>query len=369
MQSFVVTKSTEVVKTGRLMQMSAMFDISNLEKSEVTWEVNLPIDEFSWNVGLIVGSSGSGKTTIARSLFEDNIVTEFNWDEKRSIIDCFPKEMSIKEITSLLTSVGFGSPPNWVRPYSVLSNGEKFRATIARGLCENSDLLVIDEFTSVIDRKIAQVASHTIQKAVRRRNQQFVAVSCHYDIIDWLQPDWIYQPNNNSFERGCLRQRPSIDLEIYPISRKDWQHFKQYHYMNTNLHTAAKCFGGFIGDRCIAFASYRLFPHPKVKDIMQGHRLVVHPDYQGLGIGGKIDDFLGQYLYKQGFRYHNVVVHPAMINYYAKSPRWKLINQGSGTGYSKKIKNKSAKSSALRKKVQQFSHQRNSYSFSYVPNK
>lgn len=346
------------------MQMSAMFDVPDLTESTVQWQVNLPIDEFDWNIGLIVGSSGSGKTSIARSLFSEQIIEELEWHKEKSILDCFPLDLSIKDITSLLTSVGFGSPPNWVRPYHVLSNGEKFRATVARGLAENSELLVMDEFTSVIDRQVARVASHTVQKAVRRKKQKFVAISCHYDIIEWLQPDWIYQPGNNEFQRGCLRQRPKLNLQVYSVSRSDWKYFKQYHYMNTSLHSGAKCVGGFIDDRCIAFASYRKFPHPKVNDIMQGNRLVVHPDYQGLGIGGKIDDFLGQYLYLQGYRYHNTIAHPAMINYYSKSPRWKLISQGRMSAGGKKLKKTDR---GIRRNQQKFSAQRNSCTFAYVP--
>lgn len=343
------------------MQMSAMFDIQDLTASTVTWRVDLPIDEFDWNIGLIVGSSGSGKTTIAEKLFKNNIVKDYEWDEQRSILDCFDSELSIKDITSLLTSVGFGSPPNWIRPYHVLSNGEKFRATIARGLAENKDLLVIDEFTSVIDRNVAKVASHTVQKAVRKRQQKFVAVSCHYDIIEWLQPDWIYSPEDNNFQRGCHRRRPELQLSIYSIDKSAWRYFKKYHYMNTNLHPAAKCYGGFINGRCIAFASYRLLIHPKVRDIMQGHRLVVHPDYQGLGIGGKIDDYLGQYLYERNYRYHNTIAHPAMIHYYANSKRWKLINSGRQSKGGRGSKN------SIRKHQTKFSNQRNSYTFAYVP--
>ena len=56
-----------------------------------------------------------------------------------------------------------------------------------------------------------------------------------------------------------------------------------------------------------------------------GHRLVVLPDYQGLGIGLAFDDWLGEYLNERGYRYHKTISHPALIHAYARSPRWELM--------------------------------------------
>lgn len=78
--------------------------------------------------------------------------------------------------------------------YNVLSNGEKMRVDLARALLEK-DKVCFDEFTSVVDRNVAQTACIAINKAIKRTNKQFIAISCHYDIIDWLQPDWIFDTN------------------------------------------------------------------------------------------------------------------------------------------------------------------------------
>ncbi len=88
-------------------------------------------------------------------------------------------------------SVGFGSVPSWLKPYKVLSNGEKMRVDLARALLEK-DFIVFDEFTSVVDRQVAQTACIAINKAIKGTNKKFIAVSCHKDIIEWLQPDWIF---------------------------------------------------------------------------------------------------------------------------------------------------------------------------------
>ena len=100
-------------------------------------------------------------------------------------------KVSVDEITKMFYSVGFGSVPSWLKPYSVLSNGEKMRVDLARALLEK-DFVVFDEFTSVVDRNVAQTACLAIAKAVKNTKKQFVAISCHYDILQWIQPDWVF---------------------------------------------------------------------------------------------------------------------------------------------------------------------------------
>lgn len=83
----------------------------DLRESNVTEHFVGSIDlPNNWNIGLIVGRSGSGKTTIARELFGDCIVSGYEWTHD-NILDDMPKDVSIKDITKTLTSVGFSSPP------------------------------------------------------------------------------------------------------------------------------------------------------------------------------------------------------------------------------------------------------------------
>jgi GNAT superfamily N-acetyltransferase len=53
------------------------------------------------------------------------------------------------------------------------------------------------------------------------------------------------------------------------------------------------------------------------------HRLVILPDYQGLGIGGRLSEWMEQRLYEQGYRYRSVSSHPALNAYRSRSPRWR----------------------------------------------
>ena len=98
------------------------------------------------------------------------------------ILDAFPESMPTKEIVALLSAVGFASPPAWLRPFHVLSTGQQFRVTLALLLASESKRIVFDEYTSVVDRTVAQIGSAALAKTVRQRGQQFVAVTCHEDV-------------------------------------------------------------------------------------------------------------------------------------------------------------------------------------------
>jgi ABC-type ATPase with predicted acetyltransferase domain len=112
------------------------------------------------------------------------------------------------EITKTLCIVGFASPPDWLKAYDCLSQGEKMRVDIARALCLTQNEIVFDEFTSVVDREIAKVSAYAISKAVRRSKKKFIAVTCHYDVVDWLDPDWVFSTDTMEFSRKKESGRP-----------------------------------------------------------------------------------------------------------------------------------------------------------------
>lgn len=188
MPTFNIIKENNINKTFRVAQVMSDFDIK-IEHSNEKFMGNIEFPD-NWNIGLICGGSGTGKTTIAKELFYDDIIDNFKYSEE-SVIDNMPKDLSVKEIEKMFYAVGFGSVPSWLKPYSVLSNGEKMRVDLARALLEK-DFIVFDEFTSVVDRQVAKTACIAINKAIKNTNKKFIAISCHKDIIEWLQPDWLY---------------------------------------------------------------------------------------------------------------------------------------------------------------------------------
>ena len=81
-------------------------------------------------IGVIVGRSGSGKTSIAKQLRSLARISEVLSTQIGVCSMIFPKEYETSEITRMLCSVGFSSPPDWLKSYNCFSQGEKMRVDI-----------------------------------------------------------------------------------------------------------------------------------------------------------------------------------------------------------------------------------------------
>jgi GNAT superfamily N-acetyltransferase len=330
MPSASVVVQSPVVESPRVLQLRGLFDLPVSKTSCVSWDVVLPIEERDWNVGLIVGPSGCGKSTIARHLWPMELGGVQEWSPDAAVVDGFPEGQSIKETTGLLSSVGFSSPPAWLRPFHVLSTGEQFRVSIARLLAESPSLVVVDEFTSVVDRTVAQVGSAAIAKTVRRRGQRLVAVTCHEDVEAWLEPDWIYRPASGEFTWGYLQRRDPLEIRVCRVPSAAWGLFRHHHYLNTSINRSAVCFGAFLGGRIVGFTAW--LPLAGFVGRRRAHRTVVLPDYQGVGIGNRLSALIASMWVGLGMRASSTASHPAFIAARNASRDWALTRRPSRTG-------------------------------------
>lgn len=324
MQDFSIVKSHKIECSFRNESVKGMYDIIENEVIE-KFNGNIDID-YNWNIGLIVGNSGTGKTTISKKLFGKDYFNKFNYNNK-SILDNMPKDCDIKEICSIFNNVGFSSPTSWLKSYSILSNGEKMRVDLARLILEKRELIVYDEFTSVVDRNIAKMGSYALSKSIRKLNKKFIAVSCHFDITDWLQPDWVLYTNNMKFEKRRLLRQPKIEVNIFE-KKGMWNLFRKYHYLNHDINNSSKQFIAYYNEIPIGFCAVLHQPHPRVKRLKRIHRLVILPDYQGIGIGKKLLDFVCQYFVDLQNRISIITSNPILNHVLKKDKKWKLKEYG-----------------------------------------
>jgi len=275
------------------------FDIQNKEETTVKIPINFAeCKTFDWNIGVIYGGSGTGKTTLLK---EFGKFTDCEFDEKKPLISNFDW-LEPKEATFLLSAMGLASVPTWLRPFYLLSNGEQYRAELAYKVAKAKDgeTILIDEFTSVVDRDVAKAMSNALQKYIRRNNKKIILASCHFDIMEWLRPDWTYSPLKGRVEKhDCRRsEKPKIELQVFRCRYETWDIFKQHHYLTEDLNKAAKCFVFLWNDKPVSFIAILPLPSGTTKNAFKISRVVVLPDFQGLGIGVKILNLIGS-MYKK----------------------------------------------------------------------
>ena len=267
------------VRSYRAERVKSLFNVEPDHATRFDLEADLPGPEEDWQIGVIVGPSGSGKTSLGRAFGE---LYEPTWPDGEAIIDAIGRDAAFDAVAGALAAVGLGSVPTWLRPYSVLSNGERFRATMARLVCEAPEMAVIDEFSSVVDRQIACIGAGAFSKAWRRTSKRVVLLSCHYDILDWVQPDWLFDSATGSLERWCLRRRPPIELEIRETDWRYWLLFEPHHYLKMPKMIAARCYVGFVDGQPVAHVAFSTRP-----GLVEARacRLVIMPEWQGIGVG------------------------------------------------------------------------------------
>ncbi len=315
-----VSVSCPVYDSFRVQQVAGLFDVPLAERAAAHFAVDVPDLAEAWQIGLIVGPSGSGKSTIARAAFGDRLYAMPGWPAERAVVDGFG-DLPMRTIVGLLTAVGFSSPPAWIKPYHVLSGGERFRCDLARALSAAMEssaveaeppLVVFDEFTSVVDRQVAQVGSAAIAKAVRGglARVRFVAVSCHYDVAEWLEPDWVLDMATRRLERRRLR-RPEIELEIYRCHRRLWEMFAAHHYLSGSLSVAARCYVALWRGQPVSFCA--TLPLIGQRGYWRITRMVTLPDYQGIGIGMRVAEAVAGLYRDDGLRIGITASHPAVI--------------------------------------------------------
>jgi GNAT superfamily N-acetyltransferase/ABC-type thiamine transport system ATPase subunit len=315
---------------GEPMTISVPTDATTLETVapfDLTWDgttsfvpVRLPAqlpDDFG--IGVIVGASGSGKTTLLRAFGEERRPA---WSDG-AVASQFD---SAADAAARFYAVGLNAVPTWTKPYAVLSNGERFRVDLARMIDNDA---VIDEYTSVVDRNVAMSTSNALRRYVGERGlKRIVIATCHRDVLPWLQPDWVIDTDIRCWSlrpRECL-QRPQLVGTVYAGTADAWHFFHRHHYLSGALNPAAHVVIVTIGETIVAMSAALPFPNGNLRNAWREHRTVVLPDFQGLGIGMKLSDWVGDYMIRQGRRYFSRTAHPRMGGYRDASPLWRATS-------------------------------------------
>lgn len=311
----------------RAARVKSLFNVES--GANFSLDADLPFEEMDWKIGVIVGPSGSGKSSLGTRIWPDVAPYAPEWPQRKPIVDAVQPDGDFNAVTAALAAVGLGNVPSWLRPYHVLSNGEKFRADLARLVCEAPARAVLDEFSSVVDRQIAQIGAGAFAKAWRRTGGQAVLLTCHYDVLDWLEPDWIFDTATGEFARRPLRQRPCIELEIHETNWRYWPLFEPHHYLKLPRMIASTCYVGTVAGEPVAHVAFSTRA-----GLVEARacRLVIMPEWQGAGIGLRFLDTVCEE-WRQGRNRYGIKVptlfhtsHPGLAAALRRSPNWTQVS-------------------------------------------
>ncbi|WP_156400850.1 hypothetical protein [Pseudomonas sp. Root329] len=291
----------DIIKTFGLSEEGWMESLSNLD---------IPTD----GVILITGASGVGKSLLLKDISR-------HLSNIRKIPNDIDKEKSIAEIISYgdageviryLSKFGLGEPRILIGPFSHLSDGQKERFLIALALLQGVGPLILDEFTTRLDRRTALIVAMNLGKILRSNKQSAFIASCHDDIVDFLNPDIHIKLCSNGKHR-IFNKKPkstnilkSLEIKIKKGTIDDYKKLSRYHYENDNPNdidmlaplvdhvVTAYSKGELVGvNLCIRPwpKAFDIFPEFSEinKYVLQSFRVIVHPQYRGIGLTKALD--------------------------------------------------------------------------------
>jgi GNAT superfamily N-acetyltransferase len=101
--------------------------------------------------------------------------------------------------------------------------------------------------------------------------------------------------------------------------------FRQYHYLNGSLPSTARCYAAVYQDKPVAFIAV---VHIRMKArYYRVTRLVVLPDYQGIGVGKRLLNFIAElYTSQTRIPFYILTSNPQIIR--GNMENWKITRYG-----------------------------------------
>jgi len=131
--------------------------------------------------------------------------------------------------------------------------------------------------------------------------------------------------------------KPDIKLNVRVNEKEKWKFFHDYHYMTCNKDVKKSFPNGakfytfyWVRDKreilvgCLGVL-FQISPYPAKRLT----RIVVLPEFQGLGIASKMVNSISEYYSYLGFRMYGSTFHPRLGNFWENSKSWKagMYNQ------------------------------------------
>ncbi|MCW4018011.1 MAG: hypothetical protein NWF00_04945 [Candidatus Bathyarchaeota archaeon] len=310
--SFHVEYETHTELTERTVEVAEAFGLG-VDDAQRFPVLNAELKITPKDVVLITGDSGSGKSVLLRAIRSDLgseaiDMSEVQVDVEKPIIESVGA--TVEEALELLSKVGLNDAFLFLRKYSQLSDGQRFRYRLAKFLESEKQWLLADEFAATLDRDTAKIVAFNLQKLARQQGKAVIAATTHDDLLEDLAPsvhvhkrfgeeiDIKYYPNQPAAECSLLQQ-----MKVQGGTLDDWRKLSVFHYRSHN--TAARRDVFSVRRRselcgvivyCYPFPQCagrsKVLPKMSLKELNQRlsviSRIVVHPKYRSIGLGEKL---------------------------------------------------------------------------------
>jgi energy-coupling factor transporter ATP-binding protein EcfA2/GNAT superfamily N-acetyltransferase len=302
--------------TPRTIAIAEAFGLGIDEQQKHIVYDNIELKIGPQDIVLITGDSGSGKSVLLKALEKDikhdihqSVVnmTDIRTDPDKPLIDTVGKTFS--EGLELLSRVGLNDAFLFVRRYSQLSDGQKYRYRIAKMIESGAQWWIFDEFCSLLDRDTAKIVAFNVQKLARKLDKAVLAATTHTDLFKDLKPSVHihkrfgkelqvkYYPNQLNEQCSLVKE-----MRIEEGSIADYRKLSVFHYRTSHCPAPKKIFvlkrkDELCGVIVYSWSPPNTFGRSKVwkgsfkelqKEMSTITRVIVHPKYRTIGLGVKL---------------------------------------------------------------------------------
>ena len=265
------------------------------------------------DITFITGDSGSGKSVLLRAIRSDLggeaiDLSEVAVDPDKPLIETVGS--TVEEGLELLSKVGLNDAFLFLRTYSQLSDGQKYRYRIAKLIESGKQWWLMDEFAACLDRDTAKIIAFNLQKIARQQGKAVIAATTHSDLQEDLLPSVLvrkrfgeeiqidYYPNNRASECSLIRE-----MKVEEGNREDWQKLCSFHYRGHKTSVVRKIFRLTRGKELCGVIVYTypppacygrrlVLPRMTMQEVNRKlstiNRVVIHPKYRTIGLGAKL---------------------------------------------------------------------------------